>query len=45
MVASSIAFSSFLSLLPLLALVALAYGTFTEPQEVSSPHRVVRAYS
>ena len=32
MVASSIAFSSFLSLLPLLALVALAYGTFTEPQ-------------
>lgn len=34
MVASSIAFSSFLSLLPLLALVALAYGTFTDPREV-----------
>lgn len=34
MVASSIAFSSFLSLLPLLALVALAYGTFTDPHEV-----------
>lgn len=34
MVASSIAFSSFLALLPLLALVALAYGTFTDPREV-----------
>ena len=34
MVASSIAFSSFLSLLPLLALTALAYGTFREPQQV-----------
>lgn len=34
MVASSIAFSAFLSMLPLFALVALAYGTFTEPQEV-----------
>lgn len=34
MVASSIAFSAFLSMLPLLALVALAYGTFTEPLEV-----------
>lgn len=34
MVASSIAFSSFLSLLPLLTLVILAYGTFTEPKDV-----------
>lgn len=34
MVASSIAFSAFLSMLPLFALVALAYGTFTDPQEV-----------
>ncbi|SFP40175.1 membrane protein [Sphingomonas rubra] len=41
MVASSIAFSSFLSLLPLLALVALAYGTFTEPQEVIADLRAL----
>ena len=34
MVASSIAFSAFLSMLPLLALIALAYGAFTEPPEV-----------
>lgn len=34
MVASSIAFSTFLSLLPLLALVALGYGAFTDPREV-----------
>ena len=41
MVASSIAFSSFLSMLLLLALVALAYGTFTEPQEVIADLRAV----
>lgn len=34
MVASSIAFSFFLSLLPLLALVAFAYGSFTPQDEV-----------
>lgn len=34
MVASSIAFSSFLSMLPTMALVALAYGTFTDPRDV-----------
>ncbi len=34
MVASSIAFSSFLALLPCFALVALAYGSFTDPDEV-----------
>ena len=43
MVASSIAFSSFLSLLPLLALVAFAYGTFTDPREVVADlHSVIR---
>ena len=41
MVASSIAFSSFLSLLPLLALVALAYGTFAEPQRVVADLRAL----
>ncbi|WP_167737597.1 YihY/virulence factor BrkB family protein [Sphingomonas parva] len=39
MVASSIAFSSFLSLLPLLALVALTYGAFNDPEEVISDLR------
>lgn len=34
MVASSIAFSSLLSMLPMMALVALAYGAFTDPREV-----------
>lgn len=34
MVASSIAFSSFLSILPLLAMAALVYSAFAEPHEV-----------
>lgn len=41
MVASSIAFSSLLSMLPLLALVALAYGTFTDPREVVADLRTL----
>lgn len=34
MVASSIAFSSFLAMLPMLALIALAYGAFTKARDV-----------
>lgn len=41
MVASSIAFSSFLSMLPLITLVALAYGAFTDPQEVVADLRAL----
>lgn len=41
MVASSIAFSSFLSMLPLLALIALAYGAFSEPEDVVADLRAL----
>lgn len=39
MVASSIAFSAFLSLIPLLVLVALAYGALADPGQVASDLR------
>lgn len=41
MVASSIAFSAFLSLIPLLVLVALAYGALADPREVASDLRAL----
>jgi membrane protein len=41
MVASSIAFSSFLALLPSLALVALVYGSFTDPEQVVADLRTL----
>lgn len=41
MVASSIAFSSFLAMLPLLALVSLAYGSFTDPNQVIADLRAL----